>query len=85
MSGGSITLGDVAARTDTLVVACTRCERAGRYSLHTLIKRYNRRLGVPTLLAKLSADCPKKQSTWAYDLCGAYCPDLPRLFMEGTG
>jgi hypothetical protein len=82
---GSITLADVAALTDTLVVACTRCERAGRYSLHTLIKRHGRRCGVPKLLVKLSADCPKKSSTTASDPCGAYCPDLPRLFMEGTG
>ena len=34
---GAITLADVAARTDALVVACTRCDRAGRYSLDTLI------------------------------------------------
>jgi hypothetical protein len=80
---GSITLGNVAARTDTLLVACTRCERAGRYSLHMLIKRYNRRLGVPALLVKLSADCPKKHSITASDPCGAYCPDLPRLFIYG--
>jgi hypothetical protein len=79
---GSITLADVAARTDTLVVACTQCDRAGRYSLHTLIKRYNRRLGVPELLAKLSADCPKRQSVSAYDLCGIHCPGLSTLFLN---
>ena len=51
----ALTLADVAAKTDVLVVACSRCDRAGRYRLDTLIKRYNRRLGMPTLLAKLSA------------------------------
>jgi hypothetical protein len=33
----------------------------------------------------LTADCPKKQPVSGYDLCGIHCPDLPRLFMEGTG
>lgn len=81
---GSISLADVAARTDTLVVACTRCDRAGRYSVHTLIERYNRRLGVPRLLDMLSADCPKRKSLSAYDLCGIHCPELSTLFLSGT-
>ncbi len=81
---GSITLADVAARTDTLVMTCTRCNRAGRYSLHALIKRYNRRLGVPTLLDKLSADCPKRKSLSDHDLCGIHCPELSTLFLSGT-
>jgi hypothetical protein len=28
---GSLTLLDVAGKTDTLVIACSRCDRAGRY------------------------------------------------------
>jgi hypothetical protein len=78
---GALTLADVAARTPTLVVACTRCDRAGRYSLDTLIKRYNRRLGVPELLAKLSADCPQRLSVSASDLCGIHCPEMSKLFL----
>jgi hypothetical protein len=78
---GSITLADVAARTDVLVVACTQCDRAGRYSLHTLIKRYSRRYSVPALLGKLSADCPKRKSMSAYNLCGLHCPELSALFV----
>jgi hypothetical protein len=34
---GSPTLSDVAAKTDMLAVACSRCERAVRYPLATLI------------------------------------------------
>ena len=71
---GSITLTEVALRTPTLAVACTRCDRAGRYSLDTLIARHGSGYGVPALLAKLSADCPKRKS--AYDLCGVHCPEL---------
>jgi hypothetical protein len=36
VSEGSITLGDVAEHTPVLAVACSRCERAGRYNLDTL-------------------------------------------------
>jgi hypothetical protein len=34
---GSLTLADVAARTDMLAVACSRCDRAGRYPLARLM------------------------------------------------
>jgi hypothetical protein len=34
---GSITLGDVAEHTTVLAVACSRCERVGRYNLHILM------------------------------------------------
>jgi hypothetical protein len=33
---GSLTLADVAAKTDVLAVSCRRCDRAGRYPLATL-------------------------------------------------
>jgi hypothetical protein len=81
---GSITLADVAARTDTLAVACSRCDRAGRYPVATLIGRHGGWFTVPALLRILSADCPKRQqSVSAYDLCGVHCPDLPALFPAG--
>jgi hypothetical protein len=82
---GAITLAAVAAKTDTLVVACSRCERAGRYSLHTLIINHGRRFGIPSLLAKLAGDCPKRKSVRAYDLCGIHCPDLSALFLVKSG
>jgi len=39
MPPGSLTLAAVAARTDTLTIACTRCDRAGRYRPAMLIER----------------------------------------------
>jgi hypothetical protein len=54
--------------------------RSGRYNLDTLIARHGPAFTVPTLLRELSADCPKRKSVSAYDLCGAHCPDLPNLF-----
>lgn len=82
MTSGSITLSQIAARTDVLVVACTRCDRAGRYRLDTLIAQHSPHLGIPALLRMLSADCPKRQSVSTYDLCGIHCPDLAALFVS---
>jgi hypothetical protein len=81
---GAITLADVAERSDVLAVACTRCERAGRYRLDTLIITHGRHCGIPSLLARLSADCPKRRSVSTYDLCGIHAPELSALFMGRT-
>jgi len=83
MASGSITLADVAERTAVLAVACTRCDRAGRYQLHALIERHRPACGIPELLRVLSADCPKRASVSTYDLCGIHCPGLPALFVFG--
>ena len=80
MSSGSITLAEVAERTPLLVIACTRCERAGRYRLDTLIAQHGADFGVPMLLRHLSAGCPKRLAVSAYDLCGIHAPELSRLF-----
>jgi hypothetical protein len=80
MAGGSITLEQVAGHTPILAVACSRCDRAGRYNLDTLIARHGPKFGVPELLSLLSKDCPKRQSLSAYDLCGVHCPELPTYF-----
>jgi hypothetical protein len=82
---GALTLAGVAERTDVLVVACSRCDRAGRYRLDTLISRHGPGYGVPELLRALSADCPKRESVSVYDLCGIHCPDLSKLFIGPTG
>ena len=59
---GSITLGEVADRTAVLAVACSRCERAGRYRLDALIARHGPAFGIPDLLRVLSEDCPKART-----------------------
>jgi hypothetical protein len=83
MAGGSLTLADAAARTPVLVLACSRCERAGQYAVATLIEQHGPGFTIPALLRLLSGDCPKRQSISAYDLCGIHCPGLPALFMAG--
>ena len=78
---GSITLAQVAERTAVLAVACSRCDRAGRYPLDRLIAQYGRSVGVPQLLSVLSRDCPRQEATSLYGTCGIHCPDLPALFL----
>jgi hypothetical protein len=79
MSSGSITLADIAKRTQVAAVACTRCDRAGRYPIDTLIRRYGREFSIPDLLRVLSQGCPMRESVRDYDLCGIHCPDLANL------
>ena len=75
---GSLTSRDVAAETDTLVIACGRCDRAGRYPVATLIEKHGRSFPIPTLLRTLAANCPKYTSLAAInDNCGLHCPELP--------
>ena len=85
MPTGSITLAQVATCTSSLGIACSRCDRAGRYNLGTLIARHGPNFGIPLLLEVLSTDCPKRESLSAYDLCGIYSPDLSALFMRVPG
>ena len=86
MSRGSITLGDVGEHTTVLAVACTRCERAGRYNLDALIARHGFGFGVPKLLHLLSADCPKRASSTARQNNGVtnFVDDLPVPVVLGT-
>jgi hypothetical protein len=79
---GSIKLGAVAERTANLNVACSRCERVGRYNVNALIAQHGPNFGIPMLLRLLAADCPKRKSVSAYDLCGIHCPDLSALFLN---
>ncbi len=43
-SGGSLSLADVADRTAELVVACNRCDRAGRYRMDSVSGDINPRI-----------------------------------------
>jgi hypothetical protein len=38
-------------------------------------------MSIPTLLALLSADCPKRQAGMVHDVCGAHMPQLSEIFM----
>jgi hypothetical protein len=68
-----------------LGIACSWCERGGRYRLETLIARHGPNFSIPLLLELLSADCAKRESLSAYDLCGIHAPELSGLFMARPG
>ena len=53
---GSLTLLDVAGKTDTLVIACSRCDRAEAYPVAMLIKKHGRSFPIPTLLHALDRE-----------------------------
>ena len=54
MRSGSITLADVAKQTDELAIACSKCDRTGRYRPQPLIQRY----GPQFAISDLRAHCP---------------------------
>ena len=83
-TSGSITLGEATEHTAVLTVACSRCERAAKYRLETLIARHGEDFGIPDLLRMLSDDCPKRKSVTIYDRCGVHCPELPSFFLGRT-
>lgn len=79
---GYYTLGDIAQRTPTLAVSCTRCDRSGRYHLARQIEQYGADFPGPEWLRIISADCPRRltPSPSIYELCGVHCPEMPALF-----
>jgi hypothetical protein len=64
-------------------VACTRCDRAGRYRLAGMLDRFDPAAGGPDVLAALSADCPRRGINRYGDPCGVYYPDLLALARAG--
>jgi hypothetical protein len=79
-ASGLITIGDVAARTDRLVVACNRCGWSIEYSIATLLQRYGVRYPIPSFLQKLQ-NGPGCEANRLDDVCGVNCPELAPLLM----
>jgi hypothetical protein len=69
---GASTLADVVAQTNALAIACNKCDRAGRYSVATLIERYGSQFAVAELLRLLSVGCPMRESINPCALCGIH-------------
>lgn len=81
MTKGSVTLADVAARTTHIEVACTRCERRGRYRLIKLIATYGEDFRMTDLGMQL-ADCPKRKASVG-ERCDVYYPGLRLIMSDG--
>jgi hypothetical protein len=76
MRSASITLADVAKQTDELAIACSKCDRTGRYRPQTLIQRYGPQFAISDLLRTLSVGCPMRESVDPCAMCGIHCLDL---------
>ena len=76
---GAITFGDLVGKLDLLAVECTKCERAGRYSVRRLIEQRGPNDKIIDWKDALTADCPRKIANNMSDHCAARCPELPEL------
>ena len=73
---GAITFGDLRGRLEVLRVTCSKCDRAGRYSVARLIELHGADAGLPDWKDGLTADCPLHAKPAVWNLCGARFPDL---------
>ncbi|MGF6986531.1 hypothetical protein QFZ99_006072 [Paraburkholderia atlantica] len=83
MKKGSVRLGDVAARATHLEVACTRCERRGRYRPSKLVASLGEDFPI-TDLGREITDCTRRNATSAEVRCDVYFPDLPKIMNAGA-
>jgi hypothetical protein len=74
----ALTLSDVAGRLGVLRVECARCAEAGHYLTANLMHEYGRDAKLSTILANLTANCPRRRPT-APATCEAGLPDLAGL------
>jgi len=72
-------LGEIATRTSMLSVACSRCERHGRYRLDNLIARHGADAPVRVVVPELTADCPQRESAALAERCDGLFPELRKL------
>jgi hypothetical protein len=81
MTNGSVSLGAVAARATHIEVACSRCDRRGKYLLARLVDALGPEFPVTDLGAEL-ASCPRREVASAGERCDVYFPNLVKI-MEG--
>ena len=74
------TVGEIATRAGMLTVACSRCERRGRYRLDNLIARHGADAGVRVIVPGLTAGCPQRDSVVLMERCDTLFPGLLKLF-----
>jgi hypothetical protein len=75
---GSISLAEVATRTTHIELACTRCERHGRYRVEKLIQQFGPDFGMPDLAGEL-ASCPNRNAASPSTRCDVFYPGLGAL------
>ena len=76
---GAIIFRDTAGKLDVLNVECDKCGRRGLYHFDRLIERYGIDAKLFDWMDDITADCPRKRAANVNDVCGARCPDLPKV------
>lgn len=80
-TNGSVVIGEVAARASHIDVACSRCDRRGRYQLARLVEALGDDFPMTDLGAEL-ANCPRRGATAHNERCDVFFPGL-RTIMDG--
>lgn len=83
MANGSVTLGEVAARVTRIDIACSRCDRRGRYNLSGLVASLGDDFPMTDLHMHI-ADCPRRNGP-AWERCDVYYPGLGAIMAIGIG
>jgi hypothetical protein len=76
---GAITFRDIVGKLDVLRIECDKCGRKGRYRVDGLVKKYAIDAKLFDWSDEVAADCPRKIAMNLNDMCGAKCPDLPKV------
>lgn len=82
MRKGSVSLGEVAARASHISIACSRCDRKGRYRASRLVAEYGADFAMTDLGAELAV-CPRRAAAAQHERCDVYFPGLGRLMSDG--
>jgi hypothetical protein len=82
-SPGTVSLADVARRTTHIELACTRCERRGRYRVDGLIRQFGPEFAMPDLAEQL-APCPNRMAASPNARCDVFFPGLGALMRGET-
>lgn len=80
---GAVALGDVAARASHIEIACSRCERRGRYRLARLVARLGPDFAMTDLGDEL-ANCPRRHAMGHGDRCDVYFHGLVQLIGDNN-
>lgn len=75
---GAVALGEVAAKATHLDIACSRCERRGRYALARLVASHGPDFAMTDLGNEL-ANCPHRNATSHGERCDVYFPGLAAI------
>lgn len=79
---GSVPLSAVAEKATHIDMACSRCERRGRYQLARLVARLGPDFSMTDLGAEL-ADCPRRSEPAHNKRCDVYYPGLVAILRGG--